>query len=252
MGIVRHNPEPTESVKLETSQALAMTDGEINFLWSFIQGSIMIPDTWGKLLRGYGFCERHAWVHLSVEMSFRHQYLLGPAILYRALLEQSRNALRGPYRIRLSTMARRLRAKGPCFLCAMNIEGGSAGVSSQARLDRARDIGELRDFAIGLRSLWRHAVCPDCAEDEHQRADAPTCRRHLLARIRTQRSIELSVQERLLESLCECSVRFENSFTANSASASDQDRAALITAVGWCSGWRPLLVLLSGVSDHSR
>jgi hypothetical protein len=50
---------------------LAITNSEINFVWSFIQGSIMIPETRNALLRAFGFCDRHAWVHLSVEMSFR-------------------------------------------------------------------------------------------------------------------------------------------------------------------------------------
>ena len=40
-------PEHTEAQVLDARrlQELAITEGEINFLWSFMQGSIMIPET---------------------------------------------------------------------------------------------------------------------------------------------------------------------------------------------------------------
>jgi hypothetical protein len=94
---------------------LAVTDGEISFLWSFIQGSIMISETWNALLRGYGFCERHAWIHISVEMSFRHEYLLGPTILYAELIDKSLLAISASQTIGLHSLMRQLRAAGPAF-----------------------------------------------------------------------------------------------------------------------------------------
>ena len=53
------------------------------------QGSITVPETWNALLRSYGLCERHAWMHIGVEMSFRDEYLLGPTILYAELIEKA-------------------------------------------------------------------------------------------------------------------------------------------------------------------
>src|SRR6266699_1062624 len=90
--------------------SLAITDGEINFLWSFIQGSIMLPETRKALLRGFGFCDRHAWVHLSFEMSFRKQYLLGPVILYRALIEKAVQATHASDYVGWRSPMRRLQA----------------------------------------------------------------------------------------------------------------------------------------------
>jgi hypothetical protein len=93
--------------------SLAITDGEVNFLWWFIQGSIMNPETWEGLMRGGGFCERHAWVHLSIEMAFRDRYLLGPAILYRALIDRFVRALRRRQPVSPAEAGRRLRSKAP-------------------------------------------------------------------------------------------------------------------------------------------
>jgi hypothetical protein len=62
---------------ISNHHALSITNGEINFLWWFIQGSIMNSDTWARLMKSYGFCERHAWIHLSIETSFRDRFLLG-------------------------------------------------------------------------------------------------------------------------------------------------------------------------------
>lgn len=38
-----------------------LSGGEIHYLWWFIQGSIMNPDTRYKLRDSWGLCERHAW-----------------------------------------------------------------------------------------------------------------------------------------------------------------------------------------------
>jgi hypothetical protein len=136
----------------EQSRQLAITDGEIHFLWWFIQGSIMTPEIRNALLRGYGFCERHAWVHLSVEMSFRKRHFLGPVILYRALIERSAQAIQARRRSRLA-LFRRLQASGPCFPCELNINGAAAGAAPPARLARGRDTAGLRTFATSLAPL---------------------------------------------------------------------------------------------------
>jgi hypothetical protein len=226
------------------NQALAISDGEVNFLWSFIQGSIMIPETWNALLRGYGFCERHAWVHLSVEMAFRKRHFLAPVILYRALVDKALRAVRAPDHVgsRIST---RLRAGGPCLLCSLNIRNAGAGASPPPRLNRGRDSGGLRAFAAGLTPLWRTSVCPVCAGEWNRSSSGVQCRPHLLAELRTRRLVELSGQQRLLQELSGRLARYEKSFSAGGDEPSDQERAALIIAAGWCSGWRPLLELLA-------
>ena len=135
MSVTRRISSQRELFGANGPELSAVTDGEINFLWSFIQGSITVPQTGSTLLRGYGFCERHAWIHIGVEMSFRDQYLLGPTILYSELIEKSLRAI-APERIGLHSLMRRLAAVGPCLLCALEVKNASAGACPQARLDR--------------------------------------------------------------------------------------------------------------------
>ena len=216
----------------------APTDGEINFLWSFIQGSIVTPETWNALLRSYGFCERHAWIHIGIEMSFRDQYLLGPTILYAELVEKALHAINTPR----STAGRELRAGGPCFLCAMDLQGATAGACPQVRLARGRDARNLRDFASRLQPMWSFCLCPDCSG---QAGSLTRCRQHLLAAIEADAPVDLRIQRDVLVDLSERVTRHQKSFLAGGPQVNDQDRAALIAAIGWCSGWRPLLAQLS-------
>ncbi len=227
------------------NQPFHITDGEINFLWSFIQGSIAIAETWNGLMRSYGFCARHAWIHMSVELSFRDQYLLGPTILYAELIDKSVRAISASRTTGLQPMIRRLRAAGPCLLCALNVKDASAGACPQARLDRGRDTGPLRNFAGKLEPLWRSSLCPGCAGASGEGISANRCRQHLLAAMQARIPIDISAQKDMLRDLSDRVGRYQKSFLAGGGEAADQDRAALITAIGWCSGWQPLLAQLS-------
>ena len=223
---------------------LAITDGEVNFLWSFIQGSIMIPETWDALLRGFGLCERHAWVHLSVEMAFRRQHFLGPVILYRALIDKAAQA------VHARSITRQLRTRGPCRLCELNIHHAAAGACPRARLDRGRDSSRLRAFAAELEGLWRPMVCAACAGEATTGDGLSRCRRHLVDDLNARRSVDLAWQQEALQGLSKRLGHYEKSFTAGAEGPRDEDRAALISAVGWCSGWRPLLVMLARRHAH--
>lgn len=214
----------------------AITDGEINFLWSFIQGSIVNPETLWSLLSGYGFCQRHAWVHISVEMAFRGQYLLGPAILYAALLENALSAVcvRAPFSHRW------LRPGRSCLFCSLKIANLSRGACPQSRLIKGRDAHPLRQLALDLREHWGDYVCDVCKRDDGE----IRCRRHFGADLKARRPTDLIRQRDLLRDLQGRVIRFQESFTVGKRTASDQERASLIAAIGWCSGWQPLLALL--------
>jgi hypothetical protein len=226
-------------------ELLEPTDEEINFLWSFIQGSIMVPETWNALLRSYGFCERHAWIHFGVEVSFRDEYLLGPTILYAELINKALHAISVPRSIGLPSLEHELRAYGTCFLCRMNLQNGFAGASPQTRLDRGRDNTTLRHFAGRLEAVWRGFLCSECAELESAGSAPTLCRHHLLAAAKAHMPVDVLTQRNLLRGLADRVARYHNSFLVGGPKANDQDRAALIAAVGWCSGWRPLLALLA-------
>jgi hypothetical protein len=246
MSIATPVSDPRKVIDAEESRRLAITDGEIHFLWWFIQGSIMTPETRKALLRAYGFCERHAWVHLSVEMSFRTRHFLGPVILYQALIEKSVRAVQARQRIRFPSTLRQLQAAGPCFLCALNINHAAAGAAPPSRLDRGRDSSALRAFATSLAALWRPTVCTICAGEACEAVVSSRCRPHLLAALQLQlhKPVDVSWQQATLEELALRLARYQASFVAGADEPSDQACAALIAATGWCSGWRPLLTLL--------
>jgi hypothetical protein len=229
---------------------LAPTNGEINFLWSFIQGSIVIPETWNALLRSYGFCERHAWIHLGVEMSFRDEYLLGPTILYCELIEKALRSIDLPRSAGSGSLNRGLGDNGSCFLCVMNLRNASSGVSPQARLDRGRSNEKLRDFAGHLEPMWRSFVCPDCSGQESTENGATRCRRHLVLALNARKPVDIAVQRQTLR---ECSrlMRYQQSFLVGGLKVSNGQRAALIAGAGWCSGWRPLLAQISREADKN-
>lgn len=226
-------------------ETLSATDGEISFLWSFIQGSLMIPETWKALLRGYGFCERHAWLHISVEMSFREEYLLGPTILYGALMEKSAHAVGAPRAIGLPAVIGGLRAAAPCFLCRLSVKDPPRGAFPLARREQGRNSAQLLNFAGRLQPLWGRSLCPECAGQRIEGAAPNRCRRHLLAAAKTGATIDIVEQRTLLQNLRHHLARYQRSFLVGGTSAGEEDRAALIAAIGWCSGWRPLLAQLS-------
>jgi len=70
------------------------------------------------------------------------------------------------------------------------------------------------------------------------------CRQHLLAAMKARTTVDIVAQRNVLRDLSDRVGRYQRSFSSG-AKASDQDRAALIAAIGWCSGWRPLLAQLS-------
>jgi hypothetical protein len=217
------------------------SDGEINFLWAFIQGGMMNVPTWQHLMRAWGFCERHAWIALSVEMAFRHRYLLGPAILYRALVEQaveatSPTAVVSPQR----AAARRLAERGPCIICDAGIRG--PGAMPPARIERGRNVAPLRLYAEEYAPVWQPHTCPVCWPDA---GGARPCRRHLIARLRRGGSAELAAEHGFLAGLARHVDAYGRSFVwEHTGSDTAEDRASLIAAVGWCSGWAPLMRLL--------
>jgi hypothetical protein len=215
---------------------LTITDGEINFLWSFIQGSVINPETWRSLLRGYGLCQRHAWVHLHVEVAFRGRYLLGPTILYAALLEKALSALC----VRTPLLHRGLLTGETCLFCSLKIADLSRGACPQSRLFTARDTRPLQQFALDLKEFWSEYVCGICKHDNGE----TRCRRHLTADLRAGRPVNTTQQQDLLRVLHGRIIRFQESFTVGKPKASDQECASVIAAIGWCSGWRPLLALL--------
>jgi hypothetical protein len=235
----KRSPELGEMLYL--GDPLLLSNGEINFLWWFIQGSIMSPSTREQLWNGWGMCERHAWGFISVEASFREGYMHGPAILYEDLMNRARAAfiIRGP--MQAWRIMRNIRARGPCLMCDMEYGPHSKGVADAERVEKGRDLGELQALALKTSAYWQKGVCGRCAgEDLPQR-----CRRHLIQEISQGVITDLSPHAALVDDVAKHIKIYALSFRHGyHGTETDEDAAALMSAVGWCSGWKTFLSIV--------
>jgi hypothetical protein len=218
------------------------TDGEINFLWSFIDGSIMHPESRERLHRAWGFCERHAWIALAVEMAFRPHFIIGPAVLYDDLMERAAAAFRPHGPVRARRLAFRLRSAGPCLLCELKVADASGTFAPPARVARGRSTTALRRFALEHKAHWSRHVCGAC----RPATTAERCRPHLIADIRAGKPVDLAYHRACLDEIRRRVAVFLNSYCFGyHGTDTAEDRAALLRAIGWCSGWAPLLGLVA-------
>jgi len=219
----------------------ALSSGEVNFLWWFIQGSIMDVDVRWSLRHGWGFCDRHTWAWLCVEAAFRHDYLNGPAVLYEDLMARARGAFDITGLLVERRLAHRLRARGPCHLCAQGLGPDSQGFIAGNRLQLGRDTSHLRAFMKETRPLWRETVCGPCAGS----SSPIRCRVHLCAEIERDVLDNLDANRLLVRWIARHIGHYNQSFRWEMRGTDTvKDRAALISAAGWCGGWRGLLAVL--------
>jgi len=219
----------------------SLSEGEIHYLWWFIQGSIMDPDVRARLRRAWGFCGRHAWGALAVEAAFRPNFLHGPALLYEDLMGRALRAFEtaGPWEAR--RMARRLRATGPCLMCEMGLDRRSRGAARPELIEQGRNIEGLRAFAERRRPFWEKTVCGLCLDD----GSTSRCRPHLQEDAMKGRTADSAEHLALVEEILAHLTVYSRSFRWECRGTdTEEDQAALISAVGWCSGWRPWLPLL--------
>ncbi len=219
----------------------SLSDGEIHFLWWFIQGSIMNPGTRQHLRQTWGFCQRHACGFLAIECAFRHGRPHGAALLYEDLMERARDAFRGYLRPG-ALVAYRLRERRPCLLCELQIGSQSAGAAGSEILERGRDLGEVRAFAEQTRGYWEACVCDRCLGRSWI---FRRCRPHLIASLRHGDPVDLEREAAFVDALLEHVRRYARAFRWEQRGTDTvEDHAALISALGWCSGWGEWLRLV--------
>lgn len=219
--------------------ASAITDGEVHFLWGFIRDGSIDADSWRQLMGGWGYCERHAWVALSVEMSFLRGFCIRSAYLYLHLLERGTEALARAAGAKRSVVAR-LRQRRRCLICELNPQ--RRGLLTDDRLAEGKDVGRLRAFAVELAPLWHGECCPRCAGGQ---TAGHLCRRHIIAAVNDGVPPNFEVERRHLANLLRHLEAFEKSFTWGlRGTDAPEDRAALLGAIGWCSGWSSLIALV--------
>jgi hypothetical protein len=208
--------------RLERPDGERLTDGEMHYVWWFIQGSIMETDVRRRLRRGWGLCERHAWGTLAAEAAFRHSYFHGAAVLYRDLMERAQRGLQPSQLGASARIAWRLRPAGPCLMCEMDLTAASAGAMRTDVIEQGRNLAMIREFAGLTRAHWEPTVCGTCVGDEA----SVRCRPHLVEAIRDDRSVDWATQRALVADILGRLAVYARSY-----------RAALLSAVGWCSGW---------------
>jgi len=225
-----------------------LTDGEIYYLYWFIQGGIMNVDTRWALRRAWGFCPRHAWAALAVEMAFRSDNLLGPAILYVDLLERCLTAFRRSGPLQAQRLLRRLRPAGPCTICDMGIYWATKGAAKAEVLEQGHRTEALVDYALRYQRHWQSSVCRLCAGESHTASSLATsmlCRLHIIEQGEPTLERQLQALRSFLEATYTHMSALDRSYMLeHKGTAKPEDRAALLTAVGWLNGWRPLLALI--------
>jgi len=218
-----------------------LSGGEIHYLYWYIQGSIMVPEIRRDLRKAWGFCERHAWGAVLVETAFRHSYMHGPAILYEDILGLAIPALdlHGPaknLRLRIN-----LRERGPCIMCKMGYGPGTKGKASPDIVQIGSDPSHLQFFAQKTKKYWKRAVCGSCFGHE----SFYRCRKHLIEDASNGAIGDISSHRDVIGYIFEHLVIYARSFGWEcKGTDTEEDRAALISAIGWCSGWGPLLSIL--------
>jgi len=218
-----------------------LSPGEVHYLWWFIQGSIMQPETRRHLCLAWGMCQRHGFGALAAEAAFRHSYLHGQAVLYEDLMERARRAFDVAGPLAGARLARRLRARARCTMCEQGYGPHSQSFIAPGRVDKGRDLSQIRAFLSASRRYWRETVCGRCAASGAQ----TRCRVHLLEELRSDPSLDLEPHRALIDSISRHLQRYSASFQWElRGTDTAQDRAALVSAAGWCSGWGALLAIV--------
>jgi len=218
-----------------------LSNGEIHYLYWYIQGSIMVPDIRRALRKAWGFCERHAWAALLVETAFRSGFMHGPAILYEDILGLAIPALnlRGP--LKNLRLWKNLREKGPCTMCKMGFGPETKGMASPDVAERGGDSSNLQVFAQKTKKHWEKTICGRCVKN----GSFHRCRKHLIEDAWDGSVGDLSFHQDVMGYIFKHVVHYHASFGwERSGTDTEEDRAALVSAIGWCSGWRPLLDIL--------
>ena len=218
---------------------LRIGDGEIHFLYWFIQGSIMNPSTRWKLRHFWGMCDRHSFAFIAVEAAFRNCFLHGQAVLYEDLMERAIAVFKAPAPFYAYKIAGRLKESKSCLMCDSGYGPDSKALYHPEYIEKGRDLRPIRAFAGATASLWSPRVCGRCAGN-----DTPLlCRIHLREAL-LQGNCDLQEQRTYVQDIFKRISRYAQSFVwGYQGTDTPEERAALIEAIGWLNGWRVWLML---------
>jgi len=232
---------PSVAIPESFPTRLQLSPGEIHFLWWFIQGSIMNPSTRDRLRKAWGMCERHAWGWMIVEAAFRSAHMHGPAVLYEDVMRLALSAfeIRGPMQI--GRLKRRLRSQGPCLMCESGFGPDNQWFVKPEIVRQGRDMTNFIALARRTFPYWRDSVCGDCSGD----GSPVRCRMHLMENQSLALADDLSDARALVFKIAHDLMKFARSFQFEfQGTRTIEDAAALISAVGWLTGWRLFLSIV--------
>jgi len=232
------NPEVPAS---DVDSGFTMSDGEVHYLWYFIQGSIMDPFTRHWLRRAWGFCERHAAVYLVVDCAYHQIYLHGAAILYEDLFLHAQLYFKR-YSMVPVALHMRLSNRRKCPMCELGYDEKSRSFATEETLKRGRDLTNLRELSSRTSVHWKQQVCEMClGKNEGQHL----CRQHFLHESSYIQIKGLELQRQHVTYLADQLIRYSRSFQWEYRDTGTlENEASIISAIGWCSGWGHLLKIL--------
>ena len=227
---------------------LRFSDGEIHFLWYFIQGSIMNPETRWNLRHNWGMCDRHSFGFVAAEAAYRHGFLMGQAVLYQDLMERAAAAFKTFAPVSAFNILFKLRETKPCFMCKLGYDLTSGSPSHFEFIEEGRNLDPIRAFARETAPYWRDLVCGCCAGN-----DSPSrCRIHLRKELVRGRA-DIAGQRAMVQYISHHVSRYMESFVWGCPyPATVEDRAALIESIGWLAGWKPWLRLMGEPIRNNR
>jgi hypothetical protein len=123
----------------------------------------------------------------------------------------------------------------------MGLGTETKGKASPDIVQTGSDPSHLQFFAQKTKKYWKRVVCGRCFGYE----SFYRCRRHLIEDASNGMVRDISSHRDVIEYIFERLVIYARSFRWEcKGTDTEEDRAALISAVGWCSGWGPLLSIL--------
>ena len=126
-------------------------------------------------------------------------------------------------------------------MCEMGLGPETKGMTSPDIIERGGDSSNLRVFAQKTKKYWERTICGHCVKN----GSFQQCRRHLIEDASNGSVGNISLHRGILEYIVEHLVIYARSFVWGfHGTDTEEDQAALISAVGWCSGWGPLLSIL--------
>lgn len=233
---------------------------EVEELWSFVHGDIMMGGLRQQLRSHLGLCDRHAWGHAVVEIEL---WEFGPgksgghqpfdvAVLHEDLLGRVSQSLATYRPSRRHPPEDVLGRHGTCRICA-EIAGDTANVIGYAAQDAAPLVLEANRmththaWVTSSTHLWLPRVCPAClppgSSPEAPDAGASSlCRWHLLGRHDLDAATSQTYASHLTQ-LRDRLTRHLTSMTDSGSASTPEDRVAWIEALGWFAGWSLPLTL---------